>query len=468
LIVVTILPLVVGALSYGLLTVLKLQTGVANRLADTSDSQIVLANFTNDIQAATYVTTNENTTSQCGAGTQILGLEWGQSTQSPYNFQNVVSYVTKQIGGSSTYSLVRQYCTTTTTGSAISSSTTTTANNGAVLASSVILSNDFPQTDTPVLLPTAQATSASSNWVLASNISSVTLNVTESLSPYSYALVGVPQTTSSATATGTPDVATNNTTCGFATAGTGPYSNNLCFIDFSSLTGARLTAAEGFAETNNTITNCGLEMSASLPGNYTMYFCLGISVPSATYPLDVAAVSVPTFSQAALGNDIYSAASPFYIGIPGDPALDQTQDVNNDTIITFSNISVVNQQGVAATGWQWISADAEATGARESITWTSNAALSTLGNGFSWDGTGAYGTYSSPIGDACYGGLVTSTDSVECVGANPTAPMPAPLTYFTGAAMIYGSGSLMQAALVSNGGEEAITFGILTAGEGAR
>jgi hypothetical protein len=302
------------------------------------------------------------------------------------------------------------------------------------------------------------------------------LNVTESLTSdkYSYTLVAVPQSTSSGTATGTPDVASNTTSCGFATAGTGPYANNLCFVDFSLVTGARLAAAYGY-NLNTGGTNCGLEMSSTLPGNFTMYFCLGIAGTS-----DVISTGVPTFGQAALGNDIFSGASPFYIGIPGSPALDQNKNVANNDTITFSNIGVVNQQGQAATGWQWISADAEATGGKgganfESITWTTNSTLyplSPLPNGFSWDNANISpgNTNNSYFGNACYGGFVFSNgnDTVECIGQDPPAQNPASQTLFTGAAMVIGTGPQLQATMVSPGGEEAITFGILTSGEGAR
>jgi len=54
------------------------------------------------------------------------------------------------------------------------------------------------------------------------------------------------------------------------------------------------------------------------------------------------------------------------------------------------------------------------------------------------------------------------------VGLNPPAQSPQPQTLFTGAAMVYGSGTELQATLVSPAGEEAIAFGVLTAGEGAR
>jgi hypothetical protein len=45
------------------------------------------------------------------------------------------------------------------------------------------------------------------------------------------------------------------------------------------------------------------------------------------------------------------------------------------TTITFSNISVVNQQGLTATGWEAVSADAESTDQGESITWTTPATI---------------------------------------------------------------------------------------------
>jgi hypothetical protein len=451
---------------------LQLQSGVASKLADTGDSQVVLTDFTSDIQSASYITTHTGT-SQCGSGTQILGLEWGQSTTTPYNFENVVSYVLLPLNGSSsTTSLVRQYCTTTASGSAISSSTTPTINNGAVLANSVILSNNFPSGYVPSLLPSSAGTLAQTSWVPATTVTSVTLNVTESSTSdtYSYSLVGDPNSTSSATATGTPDVTSNNTSCNFAQAGTGYYANNLCFVDFSSLTGARLAAAYGFATTNGAITDCGLEMSSTLPSNDTMYFCLGISGTN-----DVIPFQIPTFGQAALGNSIFSGGvDPFYTQIPGEPALDQDTDEANNSTITFSNISVVNQQGIAATGWQWISADAEATGGNatgsETLTWVSNSTISPLPNGLPYDNASTVpgGTNTSMFGNACYGGMPETADSIECVGYNPPAQSPAPQTLFTGAAMVYGSGSELQATLVSPAGEEAIAFGVLTAGEGAR
>ena len=77
-IVVTILPLVVGALGAGLLAVFSLQSNVSSRLTGSEDNQTVQANYTRDVQGATSIYTT--TSPLCGpttAGvTQLLGLEW--------------------------------------------------------------------------------------------------------------------------------------------------------------------------------------------------------------------------------------------------------------------------------------------------------------------------------------------------------------------------------------------------------
>jgi hypothetical protein len=474
LIVVTVLPLVVGALSYGLLTVLQLQSGVANRLADTSDAQMVNADFSADVQSAINVTTNGTSTSQCYTGTQVLGMEWGQAvnSQGASYYQSVVSYVIQPVvsGSTTTYALVRQYCTST--GTVISSSTTP--------VSTVTLSNDLPSASlggpicsTPttnkwstLVVPTASSTFTCANfqsgWISATNVLSVTLAVTEPNTQYSYQLVGVPQSSSGIPATGSSVVSSNNTTCGFATTGTGTYANNLCFVDFSPLQNlAQLNAAESYTvNANGTITNCGLEMSSTLPGGYVLYFCLGIA--NSANVTSVTPVPLPSYPSAALGNSITNGNYtnvPFYTGIPGDPALYQQGTIGmaypKTTTIVFSGISVVNAQNVAATGWEFVSADAESTDSGENITWTSNSTLSSLPNGLPWDNSG-----NNYIGNACGNGLTTSNSSqtIQCVGLGSSA--------FNGAEMVYGSGNYLQATLYANSGLEAISFGLLTAGSG--
>jgi hypothetical protein len=126
---------------------------------------------------------------------------------------------------------------------------------------------------------------------------------------------------------------------------------------------------------------CGLEMSVALPGSYTLYFCIAISGS----PLNT--VAFPTYSDAFLGNSI--GGTPFYIGVPGDPALYQYQSGSSDTV-TISNLVVNNPEGTPATGWAAVGADAETTDPSESMTFSSDVDLSLLNN-----------TPSSPMGDAC-------------------------------------------------------------------
>src|SRR5665213_1993894 len=153
LIVVTILPLIIGALSVGLIAVFSLQSGVQNRLGDTGDSQVVEASFQRDVQEAASITTAPNNSSaQCGPGTQLLGLAWGPVKGQSYPYQYVVSYVVIQSG--KLWNLVRQYCS-----SGYSSTPT----------SSTIISYDVPSTlASPVVAIASGApngTAPSTSWI---------------------------------------------------------------------------------------------------------------------------------------------------------------------------------------------------------------------------------------------------------------------------------------------------------------
>src|ERR1035438_8116674 len=118
LIVTSVMPIIVGAISGGLFTVLSLQTSTMNRLADTSDGQVISSTFIKDVQSATFITTLATSSPQCGSGTQLLGLQWGNSAQDITNSistnpSTLVSYNLVPVIGATatTYSLVREYCT---------------------------------------------------------------------------------------------------------------------------------------------------------------------------------------------------------------------------------------------------------------------------------------------------------------------------------------------------------------------
>jgi prepilin-type N-terminal cleavage/methylation domain-containing protein len=447
LIVVTILPMIVGALSLGLISILSLQSGVANRLANTSDSQVVSASYQDDIQSAGEVTTAATSTPQCGAGTgtQLLGLE-SDLNRGTGVWQTTISYVsvTNSSAPTPTYSLERLFCingsytpvSTTTLSYNLQSSQAVPAISCVSSASSLLCSQSL----------------AAQQYISAQNISDITFTVVEpepnnqNASPscatgsYCYSLTGSPVASASSTNTGSPFTANTTTSCGFASPDTGTYSGSLCFVDFSFLNSpAAMAQATGGG--------C-LELSVSLPGNYTMYFCLQI-VGNTVLPW-----YLPTYPQAFLGNinNISGVNVPFYTGIAGDPALYQRVSGSLNTI-NFTNISVVSPNGTLATGWEAVSADAESTDPNEYITWTANTAVNWIPNGEAVDIVD-----NSPVGNACNTGVdlvQISADEVECSNVGGTSVTK------TGTTMVAAIAPSSLSATMQGNGLQAITFGLL-------
>jgi hypothetical protein len=252
-----------------------------------------------------------------------------------------------------------------------------------------------------------------------------------------------------------------------ATAGSGPYAGNLCFVDFSALTGNNLLAAEE---------GC-LEMSVSLPQNQgTMYFCLGISGDP------VAPAALPTYCGAYLGNSgtcggSATGISPNYYGIPGEPALYQACEGHNvvlsggnpvlvagtnvdqcntstsygpsaTTTITVTNISVVSPNDLLATGWYFTSVDAESTDDNESIVWSTGAGgpnLTLFPNNPA--------NPSSPVGNSCGNGVpVSGSTTLTCLGQGQA--------YHTGTPMVYALAPSSMTITMLGTGLEAITLGL--------
>jgi type II secretory pathway pseudopilin PulG len=429
LIVCVVTPLIIGALAMGLLAAFQLQSSVSNRLLDSGDAQVVTATFQSDVQSASYVTTQSASTPQCGTGTQLLGLEWNIIPATGV-FQNVVSYdIVTNSGTSTTYSLVRHYCT-----------------NGSMTPSnSSTLSYDLPVSQAPptvICASTAKSCATSTQWISAQDVLTVKFDVTEHASNYEYTLLAVPAGSAASQPAGSPIVNTTITSCGFASPNTGTYASTLCFVDFSALKNSQNMAVATSG------VGCGLEMSASLPGNFTLYFCVSISGS----PIEAA--GFPTYSQAFLGNSI--GGTPFYIGVPGSPALYQYQSGSTDTI-TISGIAVNNPQGSPATGWEAVGSDAETTDPNESLTFTSDKPLNILPN-----------TPASPMGDACNAPLSgggpglggtqftgAGTTSVTCTSSwQATAPR-------TGTDMVWATTPSNITATMHGAGLEGISFGLL-------
>ncbi|MHB1569299.1 MAG: PulJ/GspJ family protein [Acidimicrobiales bacterium] len=470
-IVVAVMPLIVGALSLGLISVFSLQSGVSSRLGDTVDSQVVASTYQNDVSSALAVTTaSGQTLDQCGpAGEyQLLGLAWGGRASGGY--ATVVSYAEVLTGGQ--WELVRQYCTNGY--SQTPNSSTTVAYNVEPPCASGLISacqasaqifNQPTSTDAIGLAGILDGAAATS-WVPVVDATNSSLNVTRvefalaaktstDLSAYQYTLAAVPAAASPLASTGGQPISVASTAgCNFATPGTGYYASSMCLVDFSSLTGNNLLAAES---------GC-LQMEVNLPGGSQLYFCLSITgVP-------VSPSALPTWQNAFLGNYCStsgggcSTGSPFYTGISGKPALYQTGA--GTTTITLKNISVITANGSQATGWWAVGADAESTDAGEYIGWTSNQPILVMPN--SSGSTYSYAQWmangdafpADPVGNACVNGTGLtwqgSANSVLC-----SVPGNVYIGLKTGTAMVESETPTTWTMVLHGGGLEAAAFGLL-------
>jgi hypothetical protein len=382
LIVSVVLPIVVGAISLSLMAVFSLQSGVSNRLSDSGDAQIVSANFVKDVQSALTVTTNsapQNLSppqaAPCGSSTQVLGLTWGDGTE--------ISYVevAEGTGSSATNSLFRYVCQGANTSTPVS--TSVVSHDVSANQTACVTTVSVPSCTTP--------DAASTGWIAGSTVIGVKFSITEPGSSYSYTLVAAPAaslpSSQQSTAATIP-----TTSCGFASPVSGTYAANLCFVDFTP-----------YGQSGSTCAGGQQKMSAAVVNTpYTMSFCISVSGGP------VAPAATPTYfdpptSEAFLGNN------GFYTGIPGKPALYQTTEGGTPSVVSITNLQVLDSRGNPATGWELVSGDAESTDAGESITWTSDQPLNLLPN-----------SPTSEIGNACAAPTTANPLAVSLTGVGTT------------------------------------------------
>jgi len=413
-VVVAVMPIVVGALALGLISVLSIQSSVSGRLADSGDAQNVSAHFVNDVQGAAQVTTSANSNPQCGAGHQLMGLEWGPVPGSqPTTYQTIVSYTLVPNLNGLTSSLVRDLCTS-------GPSTNPTA--------SVTVASDVPNTQAPpTLTPASANTAAQGTWTSTNGVTSINFPITGSSSKFSYALQAVPAAgaNSNQLTTLTPPT----TTCGFATQDTGTYASSLCFVDFTKYDPSQATGS-GCQEISAGITNTP----------FTMSFCLNVA-GGAVAPASIPTYTNPPTSEAYLGNN------NFYTGIPGNPAFYQTQQ-GTTSVVTITNIQVLDSNGKPATGWGIVTGDAESTDQGESMTWTSDQVLSLIPN-----------SPNSPIGNAC--AAPVSPDGLTGVGTTTVTCSATVSSDKTGTVMLEASQPSKLSVQMVGTGLEAMFIGLL-------
>ena len=390
LIVTAILPLVIGGLAVGIVSVFRLQSSVSNRLGDTFDSQQISAIFSKDITAAQFVTTDASTLPQCGAGTGTLLLDVDENSNRRNGTLPVISYVLVANAGTSptTYDFERLYC---------GGENVTTPSNTQVLAYDVAAGSTLT-----VNCPDAGGCSPdpSAGWVPSSDVTDISYTVTEQKTSYSYTLAASPVGSINSATQGSPSSVVAGTSCNTASSGSDPLSANLCLVDFS-----QLATNPALWQAATTPGSCA-PMSATVGTADVLYFCLSVSVGAGTnnstipYP----STAIPSIPQSSLITPSACVADGFSNSPTADPCfgvtslpnyssaflgLNQYTDVAGEpglwvngkgyssgnkpmaATVTLSSIHLNNAQGQAATGWQLFSADAESTNSNpEYITWT--------------------------------------------------------------------------------------------------
>ena len=481
--------MVIGAIAVALISVFSLQTSVSGRLSDSGDAQVVSANFEGDVQSATLLTTDAGTPSGSGvlapcetpaqaaaSDPQVLGLQGGSGqTGAPHS---EISYVEVQSG--TVYSLVRNVCqigsTIPVTSSVVSSDVPidqsatgncTTAGGAECVTVTCTTAGAAECAGTP---PPAQT-----SWIPTNGVTGVSFAVFQGGSTaYSYTLVGAPQASSPVIAQSSS--ATPNSSCGFATPGTGTYASSLCFVDFSDW-GTQQGATGQTWTCNAAGTPPGaLAMSSAIANTpYSLDFCLSIAskdgsgnVETGTAPEHdgVDAVPLPTYydppnSEAFLGNN------GFYTGVPGDPALYTVPPVNT-SIVTITQIQVLDSNGNPATGWELVTGDAESTDANpESLTWSAT-----------WSSQSAVppadqilnllpNSPTSPYGNACPNSSGVGGGDLTGMGTNTWFCTASPVngqigTDKTGTVMLWAlAPSDLTVTMYTKGGLQAMFLGLL-------
>ena len=484
-VVTAVMPIIVGALCIGILSVFSLQSSVSNRLTDSGDAQVVSVNFQNDVQSASLLTTANAPASApapcepaSGSGLfQVLGLQLGNG--------NEISYVASQASGGTSYDLSRNVCSA---GSTVPTSSTVMARD---MPASVV----NPATPSVTISCTSSSTTCAptppsnnpayqSDWQSTLGVTGVTFNTTEPGSKFNYTLVATPLSASNSTQLA--QVSKPSTGCDFATLGTGTYAQTLCFADFTPWN--TQTAATGVSDCTPAQSGFStpLPMAAQITGSpFTLDFCMSVSSqwnPSCLLDNESCtpgqALTGPTSAGAACGvaarsgwDDITASPLPtyacppgseaflgnngFYTGVQGAPALYEVNE-GSTAIINITNIALLNSNGAAATSWQLVTGDAESTDPGESITWSTdntNVPLNVLPN-----------SPNSYVGNACNStppryattspGLVgVGTDTVVCSTTNSTDK--------TGTPMLKATTPSSLTVTLYGGGLEAMFMGIL-------
>jgi hypothetical protein len=256
-------------------------------------------------------------------------------------------------------------------------------------------------------------------WFSSLGVTRVELAVgQQTQSGFSYSLVGLPglsKSQGSASTLSTP----SSTGCGFPTPGSGTYSTQLCFSDFSSYNWIK--ASTGTCAPSGQPTQTGQLFQLAIASTpYTLSFCLHVSTN------DVQPSIIPTYyNPSGFNSEAFLGNNGFYTGIPGKPALYQ----NSSNLVTanFTDIQVLDAKGQAASGWTVVTGDAESTDTNEWMVFSN-----TTSPAINWSILPNNGS-SDLYGNACYDdadpnnkGLLAWTGSVPPTSAGVGTPSNGP------------------------------------------
>ncbi len=195
-VVLVIMPVIIGAIAFGLVSVFHLQTSVSQRLSGSVDLQKVNAQFIKDVQNSEQIDLGI-TPQKCGnTGVQLLGLTWNSGS-------TMVSYVSIPMTNNSTnYSLERLYCNLGNFSSPV---------NTTVLSSDFYVSNALLQQNPPsvcvnsLAIGDCQTTPPPSQCSVtpipvdcqlvfnAHNVAGVTFSLFVPMSSVAYTMVAIPR-----------------------------------------------------------------------------------------------------------------------------------------------------------------------------------------------------------------------------------------------------------------------------------
>lgn len=445
-IVVAVMPIIVGAMAAGLLSVISFTPTISNKLSDSGDAQALSTSFTKDVEGATRVTAAAAATnpSACGTGTQILGLQYPNGQWISY------SLITQGAGPAAKQNLFRNVCQTvngapTVLSSMIASHNVVSTSGTGSPSATVTCTSATPTPPSCAGTPPAWST----NWVSTAQVVNVNLGLTYVSSSYTQNLVAAP--TSGVNAAGGSTLNAPPYNCGFATPDTGTYASTLCFIDFT---------AWNPPQQGTPCANGGLQITDGITNTpFTISFCIS------TTGGPVVAASIPTYTDP--GSAAFLGNGGFYTGIPGNPALYQNQE-GTDSTVSITNIQVTGTGGVAATNWNLITGDAESTDAGESISWTAGWSANTTVQPANQVFTLVPNSPTSAIGNACAnptpGSGLNVGNGLTGIGTNSVECQASVSSVKTGTVMISTPSPNSLTVFLHGTGLEGMFMGILLSG----